>query len=75
MSGDTYSATRPVLIIDSRVVGKWWQHRKPSPFDHLKTMAQREAEYERAEGLARHAAALGRALSRHDLPPIKMLFE
>jgi hypothetical protein len=72
---ENYSATREVLIIDSRVVGKWWQHMKPSPFNHLKTIGEREAECERMQGIARHARALERALSRHDLPPVKMLFE
>jgi hypothetical protein len=72
---ESYTAPREVLILDSRVIGKWWQHMKPSPYNHLKTMAEREAEYERMEGIARQARALERVLSRHDLPPVKMVFE
>ena len=43
---ENYTAPREVLIIDSRVVGKWWQHMKPSPFDHLKTIGERMREQE-----------------------------
>jgi hypothetical protein len=66
---------RPVLIIDSREVGKWWQHMKQSPFDHLKTMSERDAEYERMDGIARQARALERVLSRDELPPIATIFD
>lgn len=48
MSDEQYNTTREVLIIDSREVGKWWQHMKPSPFDHLRTMGERADELDRA---------------------------
>lgn len=40
---------RDVLVIDSRVVGKWWQHMKPSPFDHLQTMGERHLNRRRTQ--------------------------
>jgi hypothetical protein len=58
---ENYSCAREVLIIDSREVGKWWQHMKPSPFDHLRTMGQRDRANTEEQ--------------RPAMPPITMLFD